>query len=118
MRTTLEPMLALFNLGGGEIILLLAILLIFALVAVVLGIIIFVIARPRGKSAPVVPPTAPIMPPPTPGGGTEVIPRKCPKCGADLKSDAPEGLCPACLLQRGFATEGGALPGTPPFTPP
>src|SRR6185437_4469891 len=35
-----------------------------------------------------------------------------------LKSDAPEGLCPACLLQRGFATEGGAPPGAPPFTPP
>jgi serine/threonine protein kinase/tetratricopeptide (TPR) repeat protein len=118
MRTTLEPMLALFNLGGGEIILLLAILLIFALVAVVLGIIIFAIARPRRKSAPAVPQPAPIMPPPTPGGGTEVIPRKCPKCGADLKSDAPEGLCPACLLQRGFATEGGAPPGAPPFTPP
>jgi serine/threonine protein kinase len=30
----------------------------------------------------------------------------------------PEGLCPACLLQRGIATEGGAPPGTPPFVPP
>jgi serine/threonine protein kinase/tetratricopeptide (TPR) repeat protein len=49
---------------------------------------------------------------------TQVIPRKCPQCGAELKPDAPEGLCPACLLQRGIATEGGAPPGTPPFTPP
>ncbi len=49
---------------------------------------------------------------------TEVMPRKCPQCGAILKPDAPEGLCPTCLLQRGFATEGGAAPGQPPFVPP
>jgi serine/threonine protein kinase len=35
-----------------------------------------------------------------------------------LKSDAPEGLCPACLLQNAFATEGGAPSGAPAFTPP
>ncbi len=49
---------------------------------------------------------------------TQTIPRKCPQCGAELKPDVSEGLCPACLLQRGIATEGGAPPGTPPFTPP
>jgi serine/threonine protein kinase/tetratricopeptide (TPR) repeat protein len=49
---------------------------------------------------------------------TQVMHRKCPQCGAELKPDVPEGLCPACLLQRGIATEGGAPPGTPPFTPP
>ena len=49
---------------------------------------------------------------------TEIIPRKCPQCGAELKPDVSEGLCPACLLQRGIATEGGVPPGTPPFVPP
>ena len=49
---------------------------------------------------------------------TQIIPRKCPQCGAELRPDLSEGLCPACLLQRGIATEGGAPPGTPPFTPP
>ena len=49
---------------------------------------------------------------------TQIIPRKCPQCGAELKPDVSEGLCPACLLQRGIATEGGAPPGTPPFIPP
>jgi serine/threonine protein kinase len=49
---------------------------------------------------------------------TQIIPRKCPQCGAELKPDVSEGLCPACLLQRGIATEGGAPPGTPPFVPP
>ncbi len=57
-------------------------------------------------------PAPPLTPP------TQIIPRKCPQCGAELKPDVSEGLCPACLLQRGIATEGGAPPGTPPFTPP
>ena len=49
---------------------------------------------------------------------TQIIPRQCPQCGAELKPDVSEGLCPACLLQRGIATEGGAPLGTPPFVPP
>jgi hypothetical protein len=49
---------------------------------------------------------------------TQTISRKCPQCGAELKPNVSEGLCPACLLQRGIATEGGVPPGTPPFTPP
>ncbi len=49
---------------------------------------------------------------------TKILARKCPQCGAELKPDAPEGLCPACLLQRGIATEGGVPPGQPPFVPP
>jgi hypothetical protein len=57
-------------------------------------------------------------PAPAPTPPTQIIPRKCPQCGAELKPDVSEGLCPACLLQRGIATEGGAPPGTPPFTPP
>jgi serine/threonine protein kinase len=49
---------------------------------------------------------------------TKNISRQCPQCSAELKPDAPEGLCPACLLQRGIATEGGAPSGALPFTPP
>src|SRR5262245_16758590 len=29
-------------------------------------------------------------------------PRLCPKCGAEIPSDAPEGGCPCCLLQSGL----------------
>jgi serine/threonine protein kinase len=59
------------------------------------------------------------LPPQPATTSTVVLPqRQCPQCGAELKPDAPEGLCPACLLQRGIATEGGAPSGTPPFTPP
>src|ERR1017187_7363966 len=57
-------------------------------------------------------PAPPIAP------STRIIPRKCPQCGAELKPDVSEGLCPACLLQRGIATEGGLPPGPPPFVPP
>jgi hypothetical protein len=49
---------------------------------------------------------------------TQVMPRKCPQCGAAVAVDAPEGLCPACLLQRGFATETGAPAGQTAFVPP
>jgi hypothetical protein len=29
-------------------------------------------------------------------------PRVCPKCGAEIPADAPEGGCPGCLLQNGL----------------
>src|SRR5215475_4763134 len=28
--------------------------------------------------------------------------RICPKCGVEIPSDAPEGVCPCCLLKAGF----------------
>jgi serine/threonine protein kinase len=76
-----------------------------------LGLVIFAIVRFVSGSRlqpPPIPPAIQVQPPP----------RKCPKCGAQLRPDVPEGLCPACLLQHGIATEGGAPPGTPAFTPP
>src|SRR5688572_9128874 len=36
--------------------------------------------------------------------------RTCPRCRAPLSADAPEGLCPACLLAGGL--EGNSLPPT------
>jgi hypothetical protein len=38
-------------------------------------------------------------------------PRNCPTCGAALPSDAARGACPACLLEAGFETGGGAASG-------
>jgi hypothetical protein len=32
-------------------------------------------------------------------------PRLCPKCGAEIPSDAPEGGCPRCLLYVGLLPE-------------
>jgi tRNA A-37 threonylcarbamoyl transferase component Bud32 len=34
--------------------------------------------------------------------------KRCAQCGAALAADAPHGLCPACLLKRGFASSTGA----------
>jgi serine/threonine protein kinase/tetratricopeptide (TPR) repeat protein len=84
-----------------------------AFLLALIGAAVFLIvhfSRKLKKSAtPSAPPVAP---------STQTLPRKCPQCGAELKPDVSEGLCPACLLQRGIATEGGAPPGTPPFIPP
>src|SRR5712691_6734469 len=46
----------------------------------------------------------------------------CPKCGARLPSDAPEGLCPRCLAVMNLATEtvltgADALAAQPPLSP-
>lgn len=32
----------------------------------------------------------------------------CPKCGAELSGNTPAGICPACLLQAGLASDGDA----------
>jgi serine/threonine protein kinase len=87
------------------------ILLLFATLVVILALVVVVVRYSRKRPAP--PQPSPPVPP-----HRQIISRKCPKCGADLKAGLPEGLCPACLLQRGIATEGGAPPGTPAFTPP
>src|SRR3954462_5703135 len=36
--------------------------------------------------------------------------RPCPECGAEVPSDAPEGLCPSCLLARGLGSASGPQP--------
>jgi serine/threonine protein kinase len=76
-----------------------------------LALVVFVLNKLM-KTGPVAPPVN------SPPVQSTRISRKCPQCGTALRPDVPEGLCPACLLQRGIATEGGVPPGTPPFTPP
>ena len=34
---------------------------------------------------------------------------RCPGCGSGLPADAPEGLCPECLLKQ--VIQGGSEPG-------
>src|ERR1700685_10305 len=51
-------------------------------------------------------------------------PRPCPSCGKPLEPNAPQGLCPACLLQAAFPTgtqmaAGGSTAAKPgSFVPP
>ncbi len=45
---------------------------------------------------------------------------RCPGCGAGLPADAPEGLCPGCLLNeamQGGSGSGGRLSTTTPHSP-
>ena len=48
MKITLEPMLALFNLSGGEIIVILVSLML-PVVVVVVGVVVFLLVRASGK---------------------------------------------------------------------
>ncbi|HET6325183.1 MAG TPA: protein kinase [Planctomycetaceae bacterium] len=46
--------------------------------------------------------------------------RTCPKCGAQLSSEAPAGICPKCLMQAGLggqATADHSKATSPPFAP-
>jgi tRNA A-37 threonylcarbamoyl transferase component Bud32 len=90
-------MFGLFSLSGGEIILILCLLMFLgAGVVVVVLTALWLLARQR-NSPPAVPPIySPSSPPP--------LTRTCPKCGAPLPTDAPQGLCPRCLLGVGLAT--------------
>jgi serine/threonine protein kinase len=49
---------------------------------------------------------------------TESI-KNCPSCGKDLPADAPQGVCPSCLLAAGLAGDTGIRneSGDPPTTP-
>src|SRR5262245_34496191 len=44
-------------------------------------------------------------------------PHACPKCGALLPADAPEGLCPACLMSGGFSSGAATVKLTPSQKP-
>jgi serine/threonine protein kinase len=42
--------------------------------------------------------------------------KTCPHCGKELTVDAPQGLCPECLLKAAFATAAPTAPA--PYVPP
>src|SRR5689334_5786930 len=39
-------------------------------------------------------------------------PRECPRCRRGLPDDAPDGLCPQCLLQAGLGPNTAPLPAS------
>jgi len=79
--------LAVFGLGGGELIIILAALLImFGTIAAVVVFVIWLVNR--SSKSPHPPPQSPK--------------RLCPQCGTELPVNSPEGLCPRCLMKTGF----------------
>src|SRR4029077_6577326 len=55
------------------------------------------------------------------GGAAMAESRRCPQCGMELPADAPEGLCPKCVLALGMnassAAQGEKMPPTSPYRP-
>ena len=43
---------------------------------------------------------------------------KCPHCGAALPRNAPEGVCPKCLMRAGLASAQDPGPTVHPTSPP
>ena len=44
--------------------------------------------------------------------------KRCPNCGAETPANAPQGLCPACLLRQGLESEATDPPSSvPPIAP-
>ena len=87
-----HPMLALFNLGGGEIILILALLLLMLLVPAVVVAVVLLIVRATRKTSYGPPPT---VPPPIPSGRPEnLVMIKCQSCGKLNGQDAK--FCQEC----------------------
>lgn len=114
-------------LGGWEIILmLLGMALFIVLLAGAVGLALWLAHRAKKKAITPEPATyhkpTPVTPDPalkplnTPR--TEVISPKCPQCGTLLPSGALAGLCPACLLKLGAASDTITDGKQPPFTPP
>ena len=44
--------------------------------------------------------------------------KRCPQCQNELPADAPEGLCPTCLLRGGLPSRGSTAPYGAFFRPP
>src|ERR1039457_1612475 len=121
MNIHFEPMFAAMF-GGWEILLVLGVMVSAVVIPMfaVVAIAYFVSNRTKTKTqpAPAAPlPPMPVQPAPV-AAKTEGMPRKCPQCGARQQPDAREGLCPACVLQGGFATETGTPPTQSSFVPP
>lgn len=56
-------------------------------------------------------PTPPVAPSPSPTAASPAVaPAPCPRCGAPLAPNAPQGLCPKCVLSVGLATQTEADP--------
>jgi tRNA A-37 threonylcarbamoyl transferase component Bud32 len=84
------------------------------LIGLVVGVVIFNILvflefnRASGTGSPG-DPTPPVAPSPT-AASPAVDPASCPRCGAPLPPNAPQGLCPKCVLGVGLATQTEADP--------
>jgi tRNA A-37 threonylcarbamoyl transferase component Bud32 len=115
MNMRLDPIFSIIGVGGGEMVIILATILVFVVFVIgAIVLVVFLVTRQKREAKAPAPSLGPL------GGGAAARPvsTHCPQCGAKLPSGAPEGLCPACLLKRGMATEAGAADQHESFVPP
>src|SRR5688572_17042305 len=96
------------GLGWAEILILVLCAGFFFLSPVIVALILY--ATQRTRNSPATAPPKAYQPPPgddRASASATVIARLtqrfCPQCRSPLAADAPEGLCPACLLAGGLA---------------
>ena len=87
----------------------------FLVLVGILGLVIFFAERRRARVAPRSPDSEPHVRPAGRGARRERItaPGRCPECGAALPPDAPEGLCPQCLLKGVISSAHDAAKSAP-----
>jgi tRNA A-37 threonylcarbamoyl transferase component Bud32 len=78
-------------------------------IAVVVSVILLKRSRPRAVRRPRTAPF-PVSEAGQPGAISVTGLRRCPECGSDMPEDAPEGLCPQCLLRGAISSVHDASP--------
>jgi serine/threonine protein kinase len=99
--------------GGWEILLVLGVLGLAAIATLVGGLVLLAVRLARKGQIPKTDqPHSPTPPQPFPT--TPPAAASCPRCGAPLPANSPQGLCPRCVLGIGLATQTEAADGVGP----
>ena len=92
-----NPIFGVFGISGGELIILLAGMIIFAVIVGTVIVLVFGLLSERKRTAAAPSPVPPVIP--------QATKRVCPQCATELAADAPQGLCPKCLLKAAFESQ-------------
>jgi serine/threonine protein kinase len=104
-----NPVLAIIGLGVGELLFILVAMLVFFGIVVAVAVVIIWPVRALPKIMAWLTKRFPETqrPPPAP---PQPAKRSCPQCGAELAADAPQGLCPKCLMKSALESQSGDPP--------
>jgi serine/threonine protein kinase/type II secretory pathway pseudopilin PulG len=122
MKITFQPMLAEPTTMVVLSFFFIGLLFFFTILIGIIALIVWLVKRQNKKSSVPEKPnhekTTPIKSSPPTVPPTEIIRSSCPQCGTPLSSGTLAGLCPACLLKMGAATDTVTDAKQPPFVPP
>lgn len=112
----MTPLMSALGLSGGELLVILIVLLVMGIGAIGAVVLIVWLTSRNKKTPPLVSPTAP--PPLSIPPVTQTTKRVCKQCAVTLPPDAPQGICPACLMKVGLGSQVTATsPSAQPRTP-